>query len=279
MFAQREAILRLLRDDDAPTVALVKDQLILRGVAARDGLNDLLSVGDPVITRHVEGMLGQIDADEARQELAELCRDFPDHGGLDALEYATFLLARCLEPGIDTQSACRQLDAWGVMLAKRIADELPEEEKVRRMGDFFGRELDLHGDTEHYYKVGNSLLPKVIATRRGIPLSLSLIYLFTGARAGLPIEGVSFPGHFLVRLGSTLLDPFERGRFLSNCDAAAILARQKLPVVSAYFQTACERMIFYRMLANLLYLYRCEDPKVADLLEGWMHDLKAGPGA
>jgi len=274
--AQREAILKLLRDDDPETVALVREQLVLRGAPAREGLRDLLSEGDAVVSRHVGAILGRIDANEAQRELAALCRNFPDADGLAALEKAAFLLARCLEPGIDAASARRQLDAWGAQLARRVPETLPEGEKVRRVGDFFGQELGLHGDTEHYYEVGNSLLPKVIATRRGIPLSLSLVYLFTGARAGLAIEGVSFPGHFLVRLGDSLLDPFKGGRFLSDCNAAAILARQNLPIMPEYFRSAASRMIFHRMLANLLYLYRCEDGKVADLLEGWMHDLKGG---
>ncbi len=275
MFAQREAIIRLLRDEDARTVELVKDQLVAGGDAAISDLNDLLLVDDLEVTCHVYEILGQIDAKAAQAELSEFCREFPDHGGVDALEYAALLLARILSPGTEVEPIRRRFDEWGEQLAQRIEGLEYDDEIVSAVSDFFGKELNLHGDKEEYYHVRNSLLPEVVLSRVGIPLSLALIYMIVAERAGLVIEGVSFPGHFLVRLGDTLLDPFERGAVITPTEGAAILARQNLPMEPDYFEPAPPRAILRRMLANLLYLYRSSDAKVADTLEGWMHDLEA----
>jgi len=275
MFKQRDAILRLLRDDDSPTVELVKKQLATHGREAIPGLLDLLCVDDVRVVRHVHEILGQIDSTEAQAELGELCRDFPDHGELDALEYASFLLARAVAPGADVEGTRRQLDEWGAALAKRLPSAKTSAARVKLVTDFLGGELGFHGNADDYYNVRNSLLPEVVKSRVGLPITLALVYLFTGARAGITIEGISFPGHFLIRFDEVLLDPFERGQVLSLADCAAILTRQNLAVDADYFEPAPARAILRRMLANLLYLYQSEDKKLAAILEGWMHDLES----
>ncbi len=273
MFAQRDAILSLLRDDDAHTVELVKEQLASHGREAVPGLLDLLSGGDGCVARHVEEILHAIDAREAREELTELCRDFPNQGGLDALEYAAFLLARVLAPGADVENARRQLDRWGEALAKRLPQATTADERVRLVGDFFGCELDFRGGGHDACPVRGSLLPEVLKSRRGMPITLALVYLFTGARAGIDIEGIGFPGRFLVRVEEVLLDPFARGKVLTPADCADLLLRQNLKADPSFFRPAPMRAIFRRMLANLLHPCRIEDAKVADALEEWIEEL------
>jgi regulator of sirC expression with transglutaminase-like and TPR domain len=274
MFAQRNAIISLLRDNDTRTVELVKEQLVLHGRAALPNLLDLLSTNDGTVTRHVTEVLHAIDAREAQEELSQLCRDFPDRGGLDALEYTTFLLARALAPGSEVETAREQLDIWGKTLAHRLSDTATSDERIRLLSDFFGRELGFRGNADNYYHVCNSLLPEVVKSRLGIPITLALIYLFTGARAGLCIEGISFPGHFLIRAGDSLLDPFARGKVITPSDCADILMRQNLEADPSYFKPATPRVIFHRMLANLLYLYQSEDKEIATMLEDWIDHLE-----
>jgi hypothetical protein len=81
MFKQREAIIRLLRDDDTATVELVKNQLCENGRESVADLLDLLSVDDARVTHHVRAVLGQIDAREASSELTTLCQNFPATAG------------------------------------------------------------------------------------------------------------------------------------------------------------------------------------------------------
>ena len=83
------------------------------------------------------------------------------------------------------------------------------------MSQFFGKELGLRGNEDDYYNARNSLLPCVMDSRLGIPISLSLLYMIVGRRADLRVEGINLPGHFVVRHGGILLDPFHEGRLLT----------------------------------------------------------------
>ena len=274
MFRQRQAILQLLSDDDPFTVDLVKSQLASHGRESVPDLLDLLQADDTRVARHVHEVLGRIDATEAFDELTALCHDFPDRGELDALEFASFLLARAMAPGCDVDGARRKFDEWGTALAQRLPRATTREQRTALLADFFGRELRFRGETEDYYNAGNSLLPQVVESRAGIPISLALVYLFVGARAGIPLYGVSFPGHFLIRCDGVLLDPFGGGRVVTPSDCAAILERQNMIPKPEYLANASVRIILRRMLANLLYIHQSEDKKLAGILAGWIHDLE-----
>src|SRR5207253_3837600 len=94
-------------------------------------------------------------------------------------------------------------------------------------GYLFG-ECGFRGNQEEYYDPRNSFLNEVLERRTGIPITLSVVLIETGARLGLPLEGVGFPGHFLVRVagsrGPLLLDPFYGGRPIGE---RALLARYR----------------------------------------------------
>lgn len=83
------------------------------------------------------------------------------------------------------------------------------------------------GNRLDFYDPRNSYLPQVLATRRGIPISLALIYKAVGERLGLPVTGIGAPGHFLVRIedesGALLIDPFHKGRMLSEEEAFKLM--------------------------------------------------------
>jgi len=273
MYAQRDAIIRLLRDDDLHTVELVKEQLTGEGSRATEDLLDLLTVDDPVVRWQARQMLNRIDIREARMHLRALCRDFPAEDETAALEEAAFLLARALLPGLDREEARHELDQWGRMLAKRLVKAKSPSDRALALSHFVGQELGFHGDSDEDYTVANALLPKVIESRMGNPTALGLLYLLLGARAGLEIEGVSLPGYFLVRHDSILMDPYERGRILGSADCAALLTRQNLPIDPDFLRPVAPRTVFRGILTGLYAHFLREDRAVATLLEGWMHDL------
>jgi regulator of sirC expression with transglutaminase-like and TPR domain len=271
MFEQKDAILKLLRDDDPQTVSLVKQQLATRGLAAVPGLEDLLAIDDETVTRHAREVLAEIDATQAADQFSRLCPNFPDSGDL---EMANWLIARSLSPGVDVTGAKRQLDQWGRRLGNIVSGISSAEARVRLMASFTGEQLGFTGNSDDYYNAENSLLPFVIESRVGIPISLSLVYICLGERAGMAIEGVNFPGHFLVRHHRILFDPFERGRVLTERDCEAILKRQSLPRSEAHFVTASPRIMLRRMLANLLYVFQNENAKDrAAQIAGWIRAL------
>ncbi len=265
------AIVRLLRDDDPETVNLVKEQLAGRGSQFLPDLREMLSIDDERVSQHVAEVAASIDAREAESAMVQLCTSFPQDGDLES---AAFLLARVMRPGTDEKTARAALDEWGRRLSRLLTGAQTAIERVLFLGDFLGNELKLRGNTGDYYNPNNSMLSEVIQSRRGIPITLALVYILVGHRAGLEIEGVNFPGHFLARHDGVLFDPFDRGRVLSEADCHDILDRQSLTPQDHYFEAAPPLAIFTRILANLLYIYQTEEEEeVTERLNDWIRLL------
>ena len=130
-------------------------------------------------------------------------------------------------------------------------------------------ELGYAGDNEQYYDPRNSYINEVFERRLGNPISLALVQIEVARRLGVPLDGVSFPGHFLVRLpvddGVLVMDPFNRGRPLDE-DELRQRARPHLggeaPDDRALFQIlnpATHRAILMRVLRNLHGVYAERD--------------------
>lgn len=142
--------------------------------------------------------------------------------------------------------------------------------------------LGLHGDTETYADPRNSYLDQVLDRHLGIPITLSVLALAIGRRTGVPLAGVSMPGHFLVRHEGqprVLLDCFDGGRRLTSGDCEAILQGIAGPLPTfdlAWLDPVPARDIVVRILTNL----RQRALASADVaLLGWVAPLRAAvPG-
>src|SRR5215467_2144433 len=138
----------------------------------------------------------------------------------------------------------------------RISPHDSESARVATLARFFGRELGFRGNADDYYSARNSLLPCVMDTRLGIPISLSVLYMIAAQRASVVVEGINLPGHFVVRHGAVLFDPFHEGRVLTTRDCAEILSHQKLSLHPSHLQAAHPRLILIRMLATLVNFFK-----------------------
>jgi regulator of sirC expression with transglutaminase-like and TPR domain len=176
------------------------------------------------------------------------------------LDVGALAIAAGADPELDAGTWLRELDR----LAERV-DSL--ETLIHRL---FVEE-HFTGNTTNYYDPRNSLLDRVLQRRLGIPITLSVVCLEVGRRAGVPLEGVSMPGHFLVRPLATdhYLDAFNGGALLdlAGCEALFRAANQPDPDVPFrrhLLTTAPRRAIFARILQNLRTIYR-ELGRPADL--------------
>jgi len=274
MFAQKEALVKLLGDDDPETVRLVKEQLAAAGEESLADLRDLVAGDDARVSGHVREVINQISGREAVGEFSLLCHFFGD--GID-LEASCLALARAIEPGVCTRSCGHRLNHWGRLALAKIAGAVSNRERVVILTGFLAGELGFHGNTDRYYAEENSLLPRVVAMRAGIPLTLTLLYMMVGSRAAMKIDGINLPGHFIARHGEIFFDPFHGGRILSRRDVEDILLRQGLELRDCHFQTATPRQILLRMLANLRYVYDLNgEQNKRELVRAWMNALNAG---
>ncbi len=276
LVGQRNAIARLLQDNDPDTVRLVKEQLAAAGDEARIELASLVQYEDEQVSRHAREVLNLIADREAEDEFTLLCHLYGDHHDL---ERANWMLARALLPGVDFTPLEAKVNAWGRQFLLKGSGAVSSRERVMLLANFMAGELGFRGNTEDYYSERNCLLPCVIETRMGIPITLTLLYMMVAARAGMSVEGVNLPGHFIARHGDIFFDPFHRGRILTKSDCVAILAKQNLSLQKSHLADASARQVLVRVLANLLYVYDLhKDTANHGRVNAWIRALTAERG-
>jgi regulator of sirC expression with transglutaminase-like and TPR domain len=181
------------------------------------------------------------------------------------LAEASLLLAQDAYPELDVAGYLTRLDDIAAAIRKRIAGDAFAEQKVLALNYYLFNELRYSGNIDDYYDPRNSYLNEVMERRTGIPITLSIVYLEIGKRIGLNLKGISFPGHFLVKLsvtrGSLVPDPFTGGEAQSETDLRQRLA-QVLPSglaeraqLERYLEPATPRQIIARVLRNLKNIY------------------------
>ncbi len=269
---QKDAIVRLLRDNDPATVSLLKEQLIETGRDGVAALRDLLTLDDEAVTEHVREVLEKIETDQAHDDMLLCAHLFPEQGDIEA---AWWLLTLSFDPDAPVGKLRRKLDAWGRRLSMLVAEAGSARERLQALTTFMAEDLGFRGNAEEYYDPRNSLLSDVITTRLGIPISLAMLYVIIGRRAGMQIDGINLPGHFIARYERILFDPFHNGRILSRPDCEAILARQRLKTHSSYFAPASPRLVLMRMLANLVFIFeRAGEKEKRALVMSWLKALE-----
>lgn len=253
MSSQCDALARLFRDDDPDTVGLVKEQLVINGESALPDLRDLVNADSAIVAAHAQEVLHSIAGKKAAADLEILLKSDAEI----PLEEVSWLMAAALMPWIDLEEARGVLDAWGREVLHRVTGAPADPVSV--LCSYLHGELGLNGNSGDYYNHENSLLPCVMDNRKGLPLTLTLLYIFVGARAGIPVYGVNLPGHFIARCGQTYFDPFHAARVLTLADCADILARQQLELIDEHLETPGSRDVLARMLANLAHAYDIEE--------------------
>ena len=193
---------------------------------------------------------------------------------LPLLETA-LLIARDEYPELETADYLSMVDSYGRRLNASLSDGLDIPSKLTAINHFLYKELGFSGNARNYEDPRNSYLNQVFDRRLGIPISLAVIHIAVMHRVGLPLEGISFPGHFLVRLpvddGILVLDPFNQGRPVSIEELRERVTPHldgQPPSDSQLFQIlapASARTILMRMLRNLqtIYLHQGDHERVA----------------
>ncbi len=198
-----------------------------------------------------------------------------------ALLEATAAVALDEYPELDLQQLLGQVDQMARRLQRRLPADAGPLERLRRLNQFFFGDLAFSGNVNHYHDPDNSYLNRVLERRRGIPITLGVLWLELAQGLGLPARGINFPGHFLVKVGleqgQVVIDPFT-GQSLSREDLSERLEpfrrRHGLvdefePPVELYLQSAPERQILARVLRNLKEIQRqaSDWPRLLQVLE------------
>jgi regulator of sirC expression with transglutaminase-like and TPR domain len=190
----------------------------------------------------------------------------------DDLAAAALLIARVAYPRLDPLPWLERIEEMGrtarAHLELGVGGDPPRRARLRVLGEFIYGQLGFVGNREQYDDPRNSFLNDVISRRTGIPITLAVVFLEVARRAGVALEGVNFPGHFLLRCPpvpgdaqeteALLLDPFHGGAVLSEDDCLRLLRTHTSAdavLDPAMLATAHKRDILLRMLLNLKRAY------------------------
>lgn len=174
------------------------------------------------------------------------------------LARAALLIAAEGDPVIDVDGEMSRLETWAATLSARLDPEWNSLQRLARLRNFMFEELGFRGDVKNYYSPKNSQLNAVMERRLGIPLTLGIVFMELGWRIGLQFEGVSFPGHFLVRLagepGDLLLDAFDHGTSVHEEDCRRMIQSATggmIPYDVQMIRSVGRRDVIARLLFNL----------------------------
>jgi regulator of sirC expression with transglutaminase-like and TPR domain len=180
------------------------------------------------------------------------------------LPEAALLVASHRYPDLDVQHYLGELDTLGETLRRRIDPSASEPERIIALNQFLFDDLGFAPNADDYYDPRNSLLNEVLDRRVGIPITLSLVYMEVGKRIGLPLQGVCFPGHFLVKCkvsdGLAILDPYSGGISLGIVDLQRRLREVRggevsRAIIAGLLVGSSNKEILLRVLRNLKAIY------------------------
>jgi regulator of sirC expression with transglutaminase-like and TPR domain len=188
-------------------------------------------------------------------------------GADDAINLAEAALLIAAEEyrDLDIRAYLARLDEMAEALKRRLRADISPADTIIALNRFLFEEHGFTGDAANYYDARNSFLNEVLDRKRGIPITLALVYIEIGRRIGLPVQGVSFPAHFLVkctlREGTVVLDPYAKGASLSFDDLRQRVKALRNGVeptksmVAGMLATATNKEILTRILRNLKGIY------------------------
>lgn len=177
------------------------------------------------------------------------------------LAEAALVIAAEEYPDLDVAAYLAKLDEVADGTRSRLAPARSDAERAELLLRHLFDDEGFVGNEEEYDDPRNSYLNDVLDRRTGIPISLSVVHMEVAARLDVPLVGVSFPGHFLVKCAGdreVVIDPFF-GRVLSESECAERLAHILGPDIELrpelHLRAATVREILVRMLGNLKHLY------------------------
>jgi regulator of sirC expression with transglutaminase-like and TPR domain len=175
---------------------------------------------------------------------------------------AALTIAASDYPDLDIDAYLSRIDALATSAAAHLGSDADVYRSIAALNFVLFREHGFRGNREHYFDPRNSFLNEVLDRRTGIPISLSVLYMEVAQRVGLSLQGVGFPGHFLVKyVGDNeeiVVDPFSQGEILSRKSLETMLYRLyggKIAFDPDLLEPIGKKQILRRMLNNLKIIY------------------------
>ena len=207
------------------------------------------------------------------RELRELLTGESEHVPLDV---AALQLASIEYPDVSTDAFLLLLDSHATEVGERTSEHMAGPEFIQTLNEYLFYELGFRGNSDDYYNPANSCLNEVLASRAGIPITLSLVYMEIARRLDRTVLGIGLPGHFIVQYYdddfTAFIDPFNSGRVLFDVECYNLAKEVTGVDVSRnpdVLRPVSKRHILVRMLNNLraAYFRRHNSAKAIQVLD------------
>lgn len=255
--AQLTAMLTLLADDDPSVREAIRVRLGGGGEPALQFLQRHRLHPVPAIRRRVNELLDQRAAERHDCEfLAYILKQ----GEQFDFEEGVWRFTQTRHPNINVAAFRAQLDDWADRVRLVLRGPATGEETLLALNGVLFDDLGFFGNEVDYYDPANSYVNQVMDRRRGIPISLSAVYLFIARRLGLPVVGIGMPGHFLCRYQTSIeefyIDPFHGGKLLSRVECKRRIANLAVEYDESHLAPVSSRRMLQRMIANLHLIHK-----------------------
>ncbi len=164
-------------------------------------------------------------------------------------------------PEVKIADVTRELNGYAKIIKSRIHGT-QQQAWIAHLHQYLFEEMSYVGNSEDYYSPSNSYLPEVVSSRKGLPISLALVYKAVAEKLGLKVEGVGLPGHFIAALtteqGPMYIDCFASGRMLTRDECKNRVESIFTDTVEwneQMLQPVTHRMWLSRMIQNLLHIF------------------------
>ncbi|MDQ3192961.1 MAG: transglutaminase-like domain-containing protein [Bacteroidota bacterium] len=263
-----KALIDLLDDPDEEVYSHVKVKLLSFGEQIIPVLEHVWEMGDPfnnIIQTRIETIIHKIQFDNISGELTKWAKE-----GTNDLLTGAILIAKYQYPDLNEEKIKSKLDQITRDVWLELNDNLTALEKVRILNHII---FDVHGfsgNTVNYHAPQNSYINNVLESKKGNPLSLSILYAIIGQKLGIPVYGVNLPQHFIlayVDKNNTdetftsqdevlfYVNPFSRGAVFSKKEIDAFLKQLNVEPNTSFYEPCSNLNIIIRLLNNLIHSY------------------------
>ncbi len=262
-----EALVRLIDDPDGTVYKSVRGRLQDIGYDAVPYLNDARHFfPDPFVQGRIDSVLRSINLQEVKKRLVG---DF-ERGCYDLLS-SWITLSSLICPDIDEDKIRVDLARIRSDIWVELNDNLTALEQMKVFNRIFFETHGFAGDSENYHLAHNSFVHKVLESRKGNPLSLSMVYLIVAQALDMPVFGVNLPEHFVLAYTGRAFDPvtlkmkdnkvlfyinpFGRGQFFSTQGVEKFIKQLKIESSPKFFNPCDNRTMIMRVINNLVVAY------------------------
>ncbi len=262
-----KALISLLDDPDEQVYSEVKSKLISFGKVVIPTLEDSWTYTEQIVQNRIEGIVHQIYFNQLLNDFKDWIKD-KDY---DLLK-GSILVARYQYPELNAEKIKTYIDQIRRDAWLEMGYNLTALEKVRIINHVIYNVYGFTGDTTNVYSTQNAYINNVLETKKGNPISLSILYAIIAQNLDIPIYGINLPEHFILAYSDKAsllpffrhsdnhgvlfyINPFSKGSVFSKNEIDAFLHQLNIKPEKAYYAPCNNLTIIKRMLQNLMKIY------------------------